>query len=43
MNNFIDWNQIDLKGKTSGQHKLVCPKCIGDRNFKRDRSLSVNI
>lgn len=43
MNNFIDWNQIDLKGKTSGQHKLVCPKCIGDRKNKRDRSLSVNI
>ena len=35
--------QIDLKGKTSGQHKLVCPKCIGDRKNKRDRSLSVNI
>jgi len=43
VNNFIDWNQIDLKGKTSGQHKLVCPKCIGDRKNKRDRSLSVNI
>ena len=43
MNSFIDWNQIDLKGKTSGQHKLVCPKCIGDRKNKRDRSLSVNI
>ena len=37
VNNFIDWNQIDLKGKTSGQHKLVCPKCNGDRKNKRDR------
>ena len=39
----IEWSTIDLKGKTSGQHKLVCPSCTPERKNKRDRSLSVNI
>ena len=39
----IDWNSIDLKGKTSGQHKFKCPKCIDQRTNKKDTSLSVNI
>jgi twinkle protein len=34
---------IDLKGRTSGNHKTTCPKCIHDRRNKRDVSLSVNI
>lgn len=43
MKNTIEWSSIDLKGKSSGQHKLVCPACTSDRKNKRDRSLSVNI
>ena len=43
MTNTIEWSSIDLKGKASGQHKLVCPACTPDRKNKRDRSLSVNI
>lgn len=39
----IEWNQIDLKGKTSGQIKVKCPACIDQRSNKADRSLSVNI
>jgi len=39
----IEWNGIDLKGKTSGQHKVICPACTPERKNKRDRSLSVNI
>ena len=39
----IEWNQIDLKGKTSGQIKTKCPLCTPDRKNKQDRSLSVNI
>lgn len=41
--NTIEWSKIDLKGKTSGQVKLVCPGCTPDRKNKRDRSLSVNV
>ena len=43
MNKTIEWSSIDLKGKTSGQVKLVCPACSPERKNKRDRSLSVNI
>ena len=43
MTTTIDWSSIDLKGKTSGQHKLICPACTPDRKNKRDRSLSVNV
>lgn len=39
----IDWNSIDLKGKTSGQVKVKCPSCIDRRTNKKDTSLSVNI
>lgn len=39
----IEWSSIDLKGKTSGQHKVVCPSCGPERKNKRDRSLSVNV
>lgn len=39
----IEWNQIDLKGKTSGQIKTKCPLCTPDRKNKQDRSLSVNV
>ena len=34
---------IDVRGKTSGQIKLKCHKCIGDRKHKSDTSLSVNL
>ena len=37
------WDDIDLKGKTSGQVKLKCPACNHRRTNKSDRSLSVNI
>lgn len=39
----IDWKDIDLKGRTSGQFKVKCPACIDQRTNKRDTSLSVNI
>jgi twinkle protein len=34
---------IDLKGRISGNHKLICPKCSQDRKKKNDPCLSVNI
>jgi twinkle protein len=34
---------IDLKGKRTGQTKVVCPKCSTTRKHKRDPSLSVDI
>ena len=40
---FIEWEQINLKGKTNGQTKTKCPACIDRRTNKQDRSLSVNI
>ena len=43
MTNTIEWEQLDLKGKTSGQIKTCCPACGPERKNKRDRSLSVNI
>lgn len=39
----IDWQDIDTKGKTSGQIKTKCPACIDRRTNKADRSLSVNL
>lgn len=34
---------IDLRGRTSGQIKTLCPKCTPTRKNKKNRSLSVNI
>jgi twinkle protein len=34
---------IELKGKTSGQIKTICPLCSASRKNKRDLCLSVNI
>jgi len=39
----ISWNEIDTKGKTSGQIKVKCPACLDRRSNKRDNSLSVNL
>jgi twinkle protein len=39
----INWNDIDTKGKESGQIKVKCPACIEQRSNKRDTSLSVNL
>lgn len=39
--NFSDLG-IETNGKTSGQMKTKCPKCIGDRKNKSDKSLSVD-
>lgn len=35
--------EIDLKGKTSGETKCICPKCSHKRKNKKDKCLSVNI
>jgi twinkle protein len=34
---------IELKGKRSGQVKVLCPSCSSTRKNKRDPSLSVDI
>ena len=39
----IDWQSIDFKGKSTGQVKVKCPSCIGNRSNKSDVSLSVNL
>lgn len=39
----IEWNEINLKGKSSGQIKTTCPACTPERKNKSDRCLSVNI
>lgn len=39
----IDFNKIDLKGKSTGQIKVVCPNCSHTRKKKSDPCLSVNI
>ena len=43
VNNFIDWNQIDLKGKLQGNISLCAQSVLAIEKIKRDRSLSVNI
>ena len=40
MYKFIEWSDIDLKGKTSGQKHVQCPICDKGKN---DTALSVNI
>jgi twinkle protein len=39
----MKWNDIDLKNKTHGTHKFVCPECSPTRKNKRDLCLSVDI
>ena len=39
----IPFDKIDLKGKSTGQIKVVCPNCSHDRKKKTDPCLSVNI
>ncbi|WP_286760912.1 toprim domain-containing protein [Salegentibacter sp. UBA1130] len=39
----INWEDIDTKGRSSGQIKVKCPACIDRRTNKRDKSLSVNL
>lgn len=39
----IKWDDIDTKGKTSGNHKFVCPSCSHTRKKKSDPCLSVNL
>ena len=43
MKNFIEWLDIDLRGKTSGQTKTKCPNCVHTSKDKSSRDLSVNI
>ncbi len=43
MKDFIEWADIDLRGKTSGQTKTKCPKCLHTSKDKSSRDLSVNI
>ena len=39
----IEWKDIDFKGKTKGQVKLICPACSETRKNKRDTALSIDI
>lgn len=39
----INWDEIDLKGKTKGKAKLLCPACSHLRKKKNDPCLSVDI
>lgn len=39
----IEWEKINLRGRTNGQFKTICPACIDQRTNKKDRSLSVNL
>jgi twinkle protein len=39
----IEWKDINLGGKNSGNIKTKCPDCNPTRSNKADRSLSVNI
>ena len=39
----IKWNEINIKGKTSGQIKTTCPACTPNRKNKKDKCLSVNV
>ena len=41
MNNFIDWNTLDLK-KSTGKEALRCPNCDDRRTDKHDKSLKIN-
>lgn len=39
----MKWDDIDLKGRTSGQFKTQCPECSHNRKKIKDPCLSVNI
>lgn len=45
MYEIVEFNylNLDLKNKTTGQIKIVCPFCKDNRTHKFDKSLSVNI
>ncbi len=39
----IDWNKIELKGRTSGNFTTLCPECSHTRKKKKDPCLSINL
>lgn len=39
----INWNEIETKGKKSGNIKTLCPACSHTRKKKKDPCLSVNL
>lgn len=43
MSNFIEWDLIDVKGKTKGVKKTLCPSCSAERKKKNDPCLYVNL
>jgi twinkle protein len=43
MSNFIEWDLIDVKGKTKGVKKTTCPSCSAERKKKTDPCLYVNL
>jgi twinkle protein len=40
---FINWDDIDLQGKSSGTKKTTCPACSEERKKKTDKCLSVDV
>lgn len=43
MNKFIEWEELNLKGRDKGHVKTVCPSCSHERKNKKDPSVYVNI
>lgn len=41
MNNFIEWNTLNLK-KDSGKEKVSCPVCDSEKNRKGDKPIQIN-
>ncbi len=40
---FGNWDDLNLRGKTSGSLKTTCPSCENERTNKKDRSVSINL
>jgi len=43
MSTFIEWEDIDFKGRHSGEVRVVCPNCSQDRKKKNAKDLAVNL
>lgn len=42
-NNAFEWNEINLRGRSRGLLKTICPKCSHTRKNKKDPCLSVDV
>lgn len=39
----VEWNQLEIKGKSSGETSVLCPNCSHTRTKNKDKCMRVNV